>query len=117
MKLPRPNVHGQFQLENISTAIATLRIIKQLNTNDMCMKSGITKIPSIARLQEITEGKLKNLVKDNRLLLDGSHNPLGAKVLNNYLDTDKAAIPIWGLIGIFITIKTYLSPVSKNTTY
>ena len=38
-------------------------------------------------------------------------------VLNNYLDTDKAAIPIWGLIGIFITIKTYLSPVSKNTTY
>ncbi len=87
MKLPRPNVHGQFQLENISTAIATLRIIKQLNTNDMCMKSGITKIPSIARLQEITEGKLKNLVKDNRLLLDGSHNPLGAKVLNNYLES------------------------------
>ena len=38
-------------------------------------------------------------------------------VLNNYLDTDKAAIPIWGLIGIFITIKTYLSPISKNTTY
>tara|TARA_B110000483_G_scaffold158283_1_gene187851 strand:- start:3156 stop:4604 length:1449 start_codon:yes stop_codon:yes gene_type:complete len=38
-------------------------------------------------------------------------------VLNNYLDTDKAAIPIWGLIGIFITIKTYLNPVSKNTTY
>ena len=87
IKLPRPNVHGQFQLENISTAIATLRIIKQLNTNDMCMKSGITKIPSIARLQEITEGKLKNLVKDNRLLLDGSHNPLGAKVLNNYLES------------------------------
>ena len=38
-------------------------------------------------------------------------------VLNNYLDTDKAAIPIWGLIGIFITIKTYLNPISKNTTY
>ena len=37
--------------------------------------------------------------------------------LNNYLDTDKAAIPIWGLIGIFITIKTYLNPISKNTTY
>ena len=38
-------------------------------------------------------------------------------VLNNYLDTDKAAIQIWGLIGIFITIKTYLNPISKNTTY
>ena len=30
-------------------------------------------------------------------------------VLNNYLDTDKAAIPIWGLISIFITITTILN--------
>ena len=30
-------------------------------------------------LQEISEGKLKDLVKNNRLLIDGSHNPLGAK--------------------------------------
>ena len=30
-------------------------------------------------------------------------------VLNNYLDTDKAAIPIWGLISIFITITTVLN--------
>jgi dihydrofolate synthase/folylpolyglutamate synthase len=28
---------------------------------------------------------LKDLVKENRLLVDGSHNPLGAKVLNDYL--------------------------------
>jgi dihydrofolate synthase/folylpolyglutamate synthase len=30
---------------------------------------------------------LKDLVKNNRLFIDGSHNPLGAKVLNNYLDS------------------------------
>ena len=87
IKLPKPNVNGQFQLENISTAIATLRIIKEININDEHIKRGITKIESIARLQEITEGKLKDLVKENRLLVDGSHNPLGAKVLNNYLDS------------------------------
>ena len=51
------------------------------------IKSGITKIHSIARLQEITEGKLKDLVRKNRLIIDGSHNPLGAKVLNNYLES------------------------------
>ena len=82
IKLPTPNINGQFQLENISTAIATLRNIKQFEINDDHIKSGITKIHSIARLQEITEGKLKDLVKENRFLIDGSHNPLGAKVLN-----------------------------------
>ena len=87
IKLPMPNVNGQFQLENISTAIATLRVIKEININDEHIKLGITKIESIARLQEITEGKLKDLVKENRLLVDGSHNPLGAKALNNYLDS------------------------------
>ena len=87
IKLPRPNVNGQFQLENISTAIATLRLIEEINVNDQHIKNGIRKIENIARLQEITEGKLKNLVKGNRLLVDGSHNPLGAKVLNDYLES------------------------------
>jgi len=87
IKLPKPNVNGQFQLENISTAIATLRAIKEININDENIKNGITKIESIARLQEITKGKLKDLVEGNRLLVDGSHNPLGAKVLNDYLQS------------------------------
>ena len=85
IRLPNPNVNGQFQLENISTAIATLRSIKKFEIKDKDIKSGITKINSIARLQEVMSGKLKDLVKDNRLFIDGSHNPLGAKVLNNYL--------------------------------
>ena len=37
-------------------------------------------------------------------------------VLNNYLDTDKAAIPVWGLISIFITIATILNRNTKKTT-
>ena len=37
-------------------------------------------------------------------------------VLNNYLDTDKAAIPVWGLISIFITITTILNRNTKKTT-
>jgi len=87
LKLPIPNVKGQFQLENISTAIATLRALKDFNINDGNIKKGITKINSIARLQEIKSGKLKNLVKNHQLFVDGSHNPLGAKVLNEYLES------------------------------
>ena len=87
LKLPFPNLIGQFQLINISAAIATVRNLKNLNINDKQIKKGITKIKSIARLQEIKNGKLKNLIKNNKLFVDGSHNPLGAKVLADYLDT------------------------------
>ncbi len=87
IKLPIPNVKGQFQLENVSTAIATLRILRDLNIKDDHIKKGILKINCIARLQEIKSGKLKELVKDHKLYVDGSHNPLGAKVLNEYLES------------------------------
>ena len=88
IKLPMPNVKGQFQLENISTAIATLRTIKDFDINrPEHIQQGITKINSIARLQEIKSGKLKELAKNHQLFVDGSHNPLGAKVLNEYLES------------------------------
>ena len=86
LKLPMPNVLGQFQLENISTAIATLRTL-ELGVKDEHIKKGITKITSLARLQEIKSGKLKELVKNNKLLVDGSHNEDGARVLNEYLQS------------------------------
>ena len=86
LKLPMPNVLGQFQLENISTAIATLRTL-DLNIKDEHIKKGIRKISSLARLQEIKSGKFKDLVKNNLLILDGSHNEDGARVLNEYLQT------------------------------
>ena len=86
LKLPLPNILGQFQLENISTAIATIRQLN-LEVTDDDIKNGITKIESIGRLQEIKSGKIKDLIKNNRLLLDGSHNEDGARVLNEYLQT------------------------------
>ena len=86
LRLPTPNILGQFQLENISTAIATLRIL-DFGIKEDHIKKAITKIESIARLQEIKSGKLKDLVKNNMLIVDGSHNQHGAQVLNEYLQT------------------------------
>ena len=87
LKIPRPNLNGQFQLENAATAIATLRILKDIKIKDQDIINGIQKASNIARLEEIKSGKLKNLLKNNRLILDSSHNPGGAKVLNEYLQT------------------------------
>jgi dihydrofolate synthase/folylpolyglutamate synthase len=85
IKLPKPNLPGEFQLENISAAIATARQLTNYSITDEHIKNSVTKIESIARLQEIKLGKLKNLVKNNKLFIDGTHNPLGAKALNQYL--------------------------------
>ena len=87
IKLPKPNLLGEFQLENVSTAIATVRQLTNYKITEKHIKNGITKIENIARLQEIKSGKLKNLAKDNQLFVDGSHNPLGAQVLNQHLQS------------------------------
>ena len=87
LKIPRPNLNGLFQLENASTAITTLRILEDIKIKDQHIIDGVQKAYNIARLEEIKSGKLKDLVKNNRLILDSSHNPGGSKVLNEYLQT------------------------------
>ena len=86
LKLPMPNVLGQFQLENISTAIATLRTL-DLGIEAEHIERGIQKINNLARLLEIKYGKLKELINSNKLLVSGDHNPDGARVLNEYLQS------------------------------
>ena len=87
LKLPLPNLEGEFQLSNISSAIATIRNIEDINISDQNIVSGIKKIKSIARFSEIKNGKLKDLVKNNKIYIDGSHNPLGASVLCKHLNS------------------------------
>jgi len=87
LKLPLPNLEGEFQLSNISTAIATIRNMEEINISDQNIKNGIKKIKNIARFQEIKNGKLKDLVKKNKIYIDGSHNPLGASVLSQHLNS------------------------------
>jgi dihydrofolate synthase / folylpolyglutamate synthase len=87
LKLPQPNLLGEFQLENVSSAIATARQLIDYKITDEHIKNGITKIENVARLQELKFGKLKDLTINNLLFVDGSHNPLGAKVLNEYLQS------------------------------
>ena len=87
LKLPLPNLEGEFQLSNVSTAIATIKNIEEVNISDQNIINGIKKIKSIARFSEIKNGKLKDLVKKNKIYIDGSHNPLGASVLSKHLNS------------------------------
>ncbi len=87
LKLPLPNLLGDFQISNIATAIATLRNIDQIDIKERHIKEGIKKIKTHGRLQEIKSGNLKKLINKNKLIVDGSHNALGGKVLSEYFES------------------------------
>ena len=88
MNLPLPNLSGDFQISNVSTAIAVARNLDQFNLTEIHIKNAITKIRSEGRLQTITRGKLRKYVsKNNEILIDGAHNSLAASAVKKYLET------------------------------
>ena len=88
INLPFPNLQGDFQIDNVCTAIATTRILKQFNITEKHIKNAINKIKGEGRLQTITKGNLRKYVsKDNKILIDGAHNVLAANAIKKYLET------------------------------
>ena len=81
--LPEPNISGDHQLSNISTAIAASRNI--FNINDVNIKSGIKKIKLKGRLQELKSGRLKKIIGQNKIFCDGGHNIGAGETLANWI--------------------------------
>ena len=101
MNLPLPNLMGDFQISNISTAIVTARNLCQFKITESHIKKAITKIRSEGRLQSITHGKLRKYVsKNNQILIDGAHNVLAASVIREYLATLNSGKKIFMILGM-----------------
>tara|TARA_Y100000590_G_scaffold260883_1_gene292951 strand:- start:4760 stop:6037 length:1278 start_codon:yes stop_codon:yes gene_type:complete len=100
INLPHPNLLGDFQMSNISTAINTSRNLEQFNIKDTHIKKAITKIRSEGRLQFIKKGKLKKYACNNEILIDGAHNPLAASVISKYLESFYKKKKIIMLLGM-----------------
>ena len=95
--LPEPNILGDHQLGNISTAIAASR--KLFKVKDQDIKKGVTKIQHLkGRLQEINSGKLKDLIGQNRLIIDGGHNIGASKAISNWIKKQNQNIHL--IVGI-----------------
>ncbi len=103
INLPEPNLLGDFQVSNITTAISTLRNLDQFKITESHIKEAITKIRSEGRLQFINSGKLRKYIsKKNKILVDGAHNTLAANVIKKYLkslDRKKKIIMILGMMN------------------
>ena len=101
INLPLPNLQGDFQISNVSTAIAVTRKLDEFKVTNSHIKYAITKIRSEGRLQSITQGRLRNYVsKNNTILIDGAHNPLAASVVEKYLKTLNSGKKIIMVLGM-----------------
>ena len=90
--LPETNLLGEHQLYNISTAISASR--KMFNVTDDAIKKGIQKIDLKGRLQEIKNGKLKNIAGNNRLVIDGGHNISAALSIAKWIKSQNEEVNI-----------------------
>ena len=103
MDLNRPNLLGDFQLSNISAAIATIRNLDQFKVSESHIAKAITKIRCEGRLQNITQGKLRKYVsKNNQIIIDGAHNVLAALAIRKYLDALDKKKKIFMVLGMMI---------------
>jgi len=81
--LPQPNLIGDHQIYNISTSIAATR--KIFDISDSNIKNSMKKMRLKGRLEEIKSGKLKSLIGENRLIIDGGHNINSAISISNWV--------------------------------
>jgi len=123
MNLPLPNLLGDFQISNISTAIVTARNLHQFKITESHIKKAITKIRSEGRLQSITRGKLRKYVSENnQILIDGAHNVLAASEIRKYLETLNSEKKIFMILGMMSNkeheefIKIFKNKVHSITT-
>ncbi len=83
-------LQGQIQLTNSALALAALEILQQkgwqISPADII--NGIAKTKWPGRIQWITW-------KKHKLLIDGAHNPAGAQVLRDYVDTLDTPTVTW----------------------
>ena len=101
MNLPLPNLSGDFQISNVSTAIAAARNLYQFKITESHIKDAITKVRSEGRLQSITQGKLRKYVSENnQIIIDGAHNPLAASVVKKYFETLNTGRKIFMILGM-----------------
>ena len=99
--MPHPNLLGDFQISNVSTAIGTIRNLDQFKIKESHIREAITKIRSEGRLQFIKDGKLRKYVSNsNEIIIDGAHNLLAATATEKYLRNLNSGKKIIMLLGM-----------------
>lgn len=79
---------GEHQVQNALTAVATLAL---LNVPAVAIETGISRASWPGRLERVS--------LQPEIILDGAHNPAGARALAAYLDHFYSHRPVWMIYG------------------
>lgn len=101
LSLPRPSLLGDHQIINAGTAIAGIEQLKdRFNITEDNIQTGITNASWPARMQQITKGKLINLLPDgSEVWIDGAHNMAGGYVAANLMADMQDDKPLFIICG------------------
>jgi dihydrofolate synthase/folylpolyglutamate synthase len=93
LDLPSPKLNGRHQFDNAGTAIAALRAAG-LSIPNAAYETGVLKADWPARLQLLSQGRLKALAPEgSELWLDGGHNAEGGRVVAAALGDIEERVP------------------------
>lgn len=85
---PLPNLYGPHQLLNAGNAVAAIQMLHGFEASYGNICTGLTKAVWPARFERITKGVIHSMLPENwEIWLDGAHNPSGAEVIANIIDT------------------------------
>ena len=98
----KPSLHGNHQIENVSTALASIMAVKKFKLEMKKINLGIRSAVWPGRMQNLNNGKLKKIVGENfELWLDGGHNAHASEILFTEIDKWKNSkiILILGMVS------------------
>ena len=104
LDLPRPRLHGRFQIDNAGLAIAAIRKLADRRIDEEAMAEGLRKVDWPARMQRLEIGPLTGLAgSGGELWLDGGHNPsAGAALAHSLAELEQRAprplVIVWGML-------------------
>ena len=106
LDLPAPRLVGRHQFDNAGTAIATLRCVATQKLTPAAFETGMVAADWPARMQRLTQGRLKDLVpQGSELWLDGGHNPDGGRAIAAALADleERVSRPVVLVVGMLAT--------------
>ncbi len=93
-----PNLEGEHQIDNASTAAAAILSLNKNNISKKNIENGILKATWPARMQKLQSGRLSKLVGDKfEIWLDGGHNIDASNILSKIIQK-------WKKDNIFLII-------------
>lgn len=90
----RTGLLGNHQIKNICTALTALEVIKKkFYINNEAISKGVFEAYIPCRMEKISSNPL--------IILDGAHNPAGAKALSDFINKNFEKKKLLGIIGMF----------------